>query len=117
MKINKYLGRRASANQTQSSRPPLKKRALLIGIRNVREDVVEVPQGDQERTTEDGLGDANAAPSPKPRKKKKRKDNDTETPELKGPHRDVLEMKQLLIGALYHEHPFLPAKGILTTVV
>lgn len=105
MKIIKYrfprLSRRPTANQTQPSPPPLKKRALLIGIQKMRQDVVETPQENDERIAEE---DVNAAS--KRKKKKKQKDKDKEeapkSAELKGPHRDVMHMKQLLIGALYH---------------
>jgi hypothetical protein len=88
----------------------LKKRALLIGIQSIRQDAVEITQENDERIAEEE--DVNAVP--KRKKKKKKKDRDKEgapEPELKGPHRDVMEMKQLLIGALYHDISFLlPAK-------
>ena len=104
MKIIKHrfprLSLRTSVNQSQPP-PPLKKKALLIGIQNVRQDAAEVTQEISERTAEE---DANTVP--KRRKKKKEKDRikegTLEEPELKGPHRDVMQMKQLLIGALYH---------------
>lgn len=114
MKIIKHLfsrpGRRASANQS----PPLRKKALLIGIQSIR----QVIQGNHERTSKDVLEDVNAVP--KQKNKKKKKDRETEgalkAAELKGPHRDVLEMRELLISALYHDILFLQPKGILTVV-
>jgi hypothetical protein len=65
---------------------PLKKKALLIGIQGL------INQDNVERTAEE---DMNAVPKRKGRK-------DREAPNLKGPHRDVMQVKQLLIGVLYH---------------
>lgn len=119
MKIIKYrlshLGRRSSANQTRHPPPPLRKKALLIGVQNLRLDPDEITQEKHERATNDEPENVDAAPRRK--KKKKQKDRDKEgTPKagvLKGPHRDVLEMKQLLIGALYHVILFLLPKVFL----
>lgn len=105
MKIIKYrfprLSRRPTAIQTQLSPPPLKKRALLIGIQKIRQDGVETTQENDERTAEEDVN-----PASKRKKKGKQKGKDKEeipkAGELKGPHRDVMQMKQLLIGALYH---------------
>lgn len=118
MKIIKYRlphpGRRSSASQTQP--PPLRKKALLIGVQNLRQDPDEITQENHERTAKGELEDMDAAPRQK-KKKKKQKDRDKErTPKagvLKGPHHDVLEMKQLLIGALYHDILFLLPKVFL----
>jgi hypothetical protein len=88
----------------------LRKRALLIGIQNIRQEAVEITQENNERTAEEVV---NAVPK---RKKQKDGDNKEEAPkaaELKGPHRDVLQMKELLIGALYHDILFLLPKGFL----
>ena len=86
------------AIQTKPPPIPLKKRALLIGIQSIRQDALQITQGDGEGIAEE---DVNAVPK---RKKKKKKDKDkegtTEAAELKGPHRDVMEMRQLLIGTL-----------------
>ena len=91
--------RRPSANLPPP--PPLRKRALLIGIQYTRQHAAETTHKNDERTAEE---DVNAVP--KRRKKKKEKGKDKEgapkEAELKGPHRDVMQMKQLLIGALYH---------------
>ena len=108
MKIIKHLfphGLSLRSRPKQS--PPLRKKALLIGIRKIRQ--VEIPQESGERPPEDDVH------IPKPKKKKKKAQQDDEgapeahlpdTPELKGPHRDVLDMKQILIGALYQCYPF-----------
>lgn len=107
MKIIKHLFPRlnlwSSPNQTRSP-PPLKKKALLIGIRNVRHDTAEITyeQENDERAAEE---DVHFAPKRKKKKAQKYRDGRApeapEAPELKDPHRDVLEMTQLLIGALY----------------
>ena len=107
MKIIKHLFPHlnlwSSPNQTQSP-PPLKKKALLIGIRNVRHDTAEITyeQENDERAAEE---DVHFAPKRKKKKAQKYRDGRApeapEAPELKDPHRDVLEMTQLLIGALY----------------
>ena len=96
-----------SPNQTQPPPPPLKKKALLIGIQDIRQDTAEIIQENGERLAED------VKSVPKRKNKKKQKDRDKEgapkAEELKGPHRDVMQMKQLLIGALYHAILFPPA--------
>ena len=80
--------------------PPLRKKALLIGIKKIRQDAVETQENDEMAAEED----VNAVP--KPKKKKKQKDREKEkvpkAAELKGPHHDVMQMRELLIGALYH---------------
>ena len=70
--------------------PPLclKKKALLIGIQSIRRDAVEITQENVERVED--------RESPK-------------SAELKGPHRDVIQIKRLLVGALYHS---LLLKGV-----
>jgi hypothetical protein len=96
---------RHSANQTQPPSPPLKKKALLIGIQKIRQDAVESTQDNYERTAEE---DENAVPKRKNNLKEKEKERHTskegahKAADLKGPHRDVMQMKELLIGALYH---------------
>lgn len=90
-----------SANQTHPHSPPLRKKALLIGIQNIRQDPVEITQEKVERTAEK---DVNAVPKPKKKKKQKGR-NKGKAPKvgaLRGPHCDVMQMKELLIGALYH---------------
>jgi hypothetical protein len=97
------LSGRHLANESKPPSPPLtsplRKKALLIGIQKTREDAVETCQDNDERTTEE---DVNAVP----KRKRKKKDRDNEgahkTEELKGPHRDIMLMKEFLIGALYH---------------
>ena len=90
MKNNKHLfprlGLRSSPNQRQPS-PPLRKKALLIGI--------------QKRAAED----MHIAPGRKNMKAQKdpNKERAPEAPELKDPHRDVLELEQLLISAFYQQ--------------
>ena len=82
----------SSPNQMQPIQvPPLRKKALLIGIQYVRTDTVasEIIQEKDEKAA------AHIAPK---RKNKK-------APELRGPHRDVLDMEQLLISALYLAFP------------
>ena len=118
MKIIKHLfhipGRRPSAIQTQlPPPPPLKKKALLIGIRTVREDANELSQKNDEAARGDREeGKAKAVPK---RKKKKQRDNEGAHKEsaLKGPHRDVFDMRQLLIGALCHYIPFLMLEAFI----
>lgn len=113
MKIVKYrfprlsLPNRPSTNQTHLP-PPLKKKALLIGIQNTRQQVVEITQEDDERMAEEEVNDAVPIPPAKRKKKKKQKDKEgaPKAAKLKGPHRDVLQMKELLIGALYHDTSF-----------
>ena len=98
----------SSAIQTPSLTRSKKARALLIGVKKVRQDAVEITQENDEKPAEEE--DVNAVPKPKKEEKKKQKNRDKEKapeePELKGPHHDVLQMKELLIGALYHCHPF-----------
>ena len=119
MKIVKYrfprlslTSRRSSANQTRPLPPPLRKKALLIGIQNIRQKAVETTQEDVENTAEEDVND-----DPKQKTKKKQKDRDKESApkaaELKGPHRDVMQMKELLIGALYFDILFLLPKVFL----
>ena len=106
MKIIKHLFPRltGSLRSCPKQSPPLRKKALLVGIRKIREDSAEIPQENGERPPED---DVHIAPRRKKKKMKARKERDEEgTRELKGPHRDVLDMKQLLIGALYQCYPF-----------
>ncbi|KAF8816851.1 hypothetical protein BYT27DRAFT_7181309 [Phlegmacium glaucopus] len=110
MKIIKHRfhipGRRPLAIQTQLPPPPLKKKALLFGIQRVREDGNEMTQKNDETTNEDREAKAKAVP--KRKKQKKREDRDNERAHkdsvLKGPHRDVLDMQQLLID-VYHYDP------------
>ena len=99
----------SSPKQTQITKPllPLRKKALLIGIQNIRQDTIQITQDsdseDDERAAEEDVYMA--------------RDRAEEGAWLKGPHRDVLEMKQLLISALYHHILFLPpAEGILAVV-
>ena len=111
MKIIKHLFPRLSLtsrscpSQSRPPPPPLRKKALLIGIRRVRQDSVEIPQENGERPAEE---DVHIAPK---RKKKKEKAAAQkvgaeepgalkEQAVLKGPHRDVLDMEQILISAL-----------------
>jgi metacaspase-1 len=68
----------------------MRKKALLIGIRKIREDTVEIARENDERM-----------------KKGKGKEAAPKAPELKDPHRDVLEMEQILLSALYHDILFL----------
>jgi hypothetical protein len=107
MKIIKYryprlsLPSRLSANQTHLP-PPLKKKALLIGIQSIRQEAVEIAQeDDDERTAE--KEDVNAIPKRKKKEKQKDKEEAPKAAGLKGPHRDVFQMKELLIGTLYHD--------------
>ena len=90
---------RLSPIQTKPPPIPSKKRALLIGIQSIRQDALQITQGDDEGIAEEAVDAV-----PKRKKKKKKKDRDkegtTEAAELKGPHRDVMEMRPLLIGAL-----------------
>ena len=83
--IENFSRRRSSLIPTQPS-PPLKKKALLIGIQTVREDAAEIPQENVNTLT-------GADP------KKKAQEERNEEGILRGPHRDVLDMQQLLIGA------------------
>ena len=57
----------------------------------------------------DGLtAEEDVNPASKRKKKKAQKDRDKEgapkAAKLKGPHRDVMEMKELLLSALYHDN-------------
>ena len=105
MKIIKHLFPRLSLTSRSSpsqSRPPppaLRKKALLIGIRKARQDSVEIPQENGERPAED---DVHIAPKRKKKKKKAAEEPGAlkEQAVLKGPHRDVLDMEQMLISAL-----------------
>ena len=104
MKIIKYLPRlsRRSSAPAQLA-PPLRKKALLIGIRTVREDAVEETQDTLERLPEDREQDDVKVDS-MPKKKREHGDKGAhKETALKGPHRDVLDMKQLLIGVLCHD--------------
>lgn len=99
MKIIKLPGRRLPAIHTQLA--PSKK-ALLIGIQTIREDAIEVIQENDKITTEDRLNEE--AKTASKRKKGKQRENGGrkrghETA-LKGPHHDVIAMRQLLIGGL-----------------
>ena len=101
--------------------PPLRKKALLIGIQNIRQGTtVDITKEKYERDSE-AKEDVNIAPA-KPKKKKAQKDRNKKkvpkAPELRGPHREVLEMEQLLISTLYHDSILfrLPAKYILAVV-
>ena len=81
----------SSPNQMQPIQvPPLRKKALLIGIQYVRTDTVA-----SEIIHEKAA--AHIAPNLKNKK----------ASELRGPspHRDVLDMEQLLISALYLAFP------------
>ena len=91
----------------------MKKKALLIGIQNVRQNMIQITQENDERAAEDSEEDVHIAS-----KRKKKKAQKERAPKSRGPHRDVLEMEQLLIGALYHDSTLflLPAKGILAVV-
>lgn len=81
----------SSPNQTQVTQPlpPSRKKALLIDIQNARQDTIQITQAEE---------DVHIAPR---RKKKAQKDRYEEGALLKskGPHCDILEMKQLLISA------------------
>lgn len=84
------LGLQSSPNQRQPSPPlrsKLRKKALLIGIQN----------------DEMAAEDVHVAPKRKIKKAQKDRDKERapEALELKDPHRDVLEMEQLLISAFY----------------
>ena len=106
MKVNKHRFPRLSLQSShQTQPPPPLKKALLIGIQNVRQDTAEITQ---EQENDEMAAEEDVHIAPKRRNKKAGKDRDREgvpkapeAPELKGPHRDVLEMKQLLISALY----------------
>jgi hypothetical protein len=101
MKIIKYRFPRLSRRSSVPAQlpPPLRKKALLIGIRTVR-DAVEETQDTLKRLPEDREQDDVKVDS-KPKKKREHRDKGArKEPALKGPHRDVLDMKQLLIGAL-----------------
>jgi hypothetical protein len=74
----------------------LRKKALLIGIQKTREDAVETSEVNDERTTEE---DVNSVPKRRRKKKARDKERAHKSAELKGPHRDVMQMKELLIGA------------------
>lgn len=79
-----WAGRRPSAIQTQPPSPPLKKKALLIGIQKVRGDEKEERKQHKTKTASES----------------KKKQEIYKERGLKGPHLDVLDMKQLLIGTL-----------------
>ena len=106
MKILKYrfphlslTSRRSSENGTQPPPPSLKKKALLIGIQNIRREAVETTRENVEKTAGEDVDDGL-----KQEKKKKQKDRDKESApkaaELNGPHHDIMQMKEILIGAL-----------------
>ena len=105
MKIIKHLfprlslTSRSSPSQSRPPPPPLRKKALLIGIRKARQDSVEIPQENGERPAEE---DVHIAPKRKKKKKKAAEEPGAlkEQAVLKGPHRDVLDMEQMLISAL-----------------
>ena len=120
MKIIKRLFPCLQSSPKQTQRvPPLRKKALLIGIQNIRQGTtVDITKEKYEREAKE---DVNIAPA-KPKKKKAQKDRNKKkvpkAPELRGPHREVLEMEQLLISTLYHDSIFflLPAEYILAVV-
>lgn len=117
MKIIKHFfhpGRRLPPIQTKQPPPAFVKKALLIGIQTVREDSTEVNEEHDNITKEE----ENAKGVPKRKKKKKREEKDKgarskEATPLKGPHHDVLDMRQLLIGASCHDILFLLLNAFL----